>query len=123
VIAVEANPSAAADARFNVGAAGLDNVQIINDDVEHFLTTIDESVPSVVADPPLKGLGADVVRHLVSLRPRRLVYVACDPATLARDARIITDTDYRLVEVQPLDLLPQTYHVECVALFERNALA
>jgi 23S rRNA (uracil1939-C5)-methyltransferase len=123
VIAVEANPYAAADAGFNVGAAGLDNIQIINDDVEHFLTTVDETVHSVVADPPRKGLGTDVIRRLVTLRPRRLVYVACDPATLARDARMITDVGYRLVEVQPLDLFPQTYHVECVALFERNALA
>jgi 23S rRNA (uracil1939-C5)-methyltransferase len=123
VIAIEANPYAAADADFNVGAAGLDNVRVINDDVADFLDVVDESVHTVVADPPRKGLGPDVVRRIVSLRPRRLVYVACDPATLARDARTITDMDYRLVEVQPLDLFPQTYHVECVALFERNALA
>ena len=64
-----------------------------------------------------------MIRVLAKRLPRRIVYVACDPATLARDARAITDADYRLVEVQPLDLFPQTYHVECVALFERDALA
>jgi 23S rRNA (uracil1939-C5)-methyltransferase len=123
VISVEANPVAADDARFNVGAAGLDNVQVINDDVAHALTTLDSSIHAVIADPPRSGCGPDLVRRLASLRPDRLIYVACDPATLARDARTIVDNGYRLDEVQPLDLFPQTYHVESVALFVRDVLA
>jgi 23S rRNA (uracil1939-C5)-methyltransferase len=123
VIAVEANPIAVADARFNVEAAGLDNVRVIGDDVAHILTSLNEPVNAVIADPPRSGCGSDVIRHLALLRPERLVYVACDPATLARDTKTINDSGYRLVEVQPLDLFPQTYHVECVALFVRDALA
>jgi 23S rRNA (uracil1939-C5)-methyltransferase len=123
VIAVEADPAAAADAHFNILAAGLDNVQVINHDVAHSLTTLRESIHSVIADPPRSGCGPDVIQRLASLRPERLVYVACDPATLARDARIIAESGYSLIEVQPLDLFPQTYHIESVALFVRDTLA
>jgi 23S rRNA (uracil1939-C5)-methyltransferase len=123
VVAVEASPVAAADAHFNVKAAGLDNVQVVNRDVAHALTTLDERIHAVIADPPRNGCGPDVVRHLASLRPDRFVYVACDPATLARDARVIVENGYSLAEVQPLDLFPQTYHIECVALFARDASA
>ena len=120
VIAVEANPTAVADAHFNVGAAELDNVQIINHAVAHALTTLQESIHSVILDPPRNGCGPDVIHHLASLRPERLLYVACDPATLARDAKIITASGYSLIEVQPLDLFPQTFHIESVALFVRE---
>jgi 23S rRNA (uracil1939-C5)-methyltransferase len=123
VIAVEADPAAAADAHFNIVAAGLDNVQVINHDVAHGLTNLHEPIHSVIVDPPRSGCGPDVIRRLVSLRPERLVYVACDPATLARDARIIANSGYSLDEVQPLDLFPQTYHIESVALFVRDTLA
>jgi 23S rRNA (uracil1939-C5)-methyltransferase len=122
VIAVEADPAAAADARFNVGAAELDNVRVINDDVTRALAALEESVHAVIVDPPRSGCGPDVVGRLTTLRPERLVYVACDPATLARDSKSISEAGYRLVEVQPLDLFPQSYHIESVALFVRNAL-
>jgi 23S rRNA (uracil1939-C5)-methyltransferase len=121
VVAVEANPVAAADAYFNVDAAGLDNVQIVNRDVAQALNGLDERVHAVIADPPRSGCGPDVIRRLASLRPDRFVYVACDPATLARDARVIVENGYSLAEVQPFDLFPQTYHIECVALFVRDA--
>lgn len=123
VIGVESHPAAAADARFNVEAAGLDNVRIIHDDVGRFLTALDEAVHAVIVDPPHSGCGREVIQRIASLRPGRLVYVACDPATLARDAKLITQAGYRLLEVQPLDLFPQTYQVECVALFVRDGSA
>jgi 23S rRNA (uracil1939-C5)-methyltransferase len=78
---------------------------------------LDEAVHAVIVDPPRSGCGRQVMQRIAALRPGRLVYVACDPATLARDAKLITEAGYRLREVQPLDLFPQTYHVECVALF------
>jgi 23S rRNA (uracil1939-C5)-methyltransferase len=123
MIGVESHPAAAADAHFNVEAAGLDNVRIIHDDVARFLTALDEAVHAVIVDPPRSGCGREVVQHIAALRPGRLVYVACDPATLARDAKLITEAGYHLLEVQPLDLFPQTYQVECVALFKRNGSA
>lgn len=123
VIAVETHPAAVTDARFNVEAAGLDNVRILQDDVASVLSDFDEVAHAAIVDPPRSGCGPDVMRQLASLRPNRLIYVACDPATLARDAKALTGAGYHLVQVQPYDLFPQTYHVECVALFVRDALA
>lgn len=121
VIAVEGHSGAVADARFNIKLAGIDNVTIIEDDVERALTNLELAVQAAIVDPPRSGCGPDVVAALVALRPERLVYVACDPATLARDAKSLTSAGYNLVEVQPLDLFPQTYHVESVGLFVRGA--
>ncbi len=120
IVAVEANPVAAGDARFNVQAAGLDNVRVVENEAGAALAALDERVDAVVADPPRSGCGPAVVSRLAALGPERLVYVACDPATLARDAKSLTAAGYRLVEVQPLDLFPQTYHVESVALFAKG---
>ncbi|HEX9888797.1 MAG TPA: TRAM domain-containing protein [Nitriliruptorales bacterium] len=73
----------------------------------------------VVLDPPRKGAGQDTVRDIAALAPARIVYVACDPAALARDARVLTDHGYHLQHVVPLDLFPMTHHVEAVATFHR----
>jgi len=118
VIAVESHPAAATDARFNAAAAGLDNVRVIHQDVTGALSGLEESIQAAVVDPPHTGCGPQVMQQLVALQPRRLAYVACDPASLARDARSIVEAGYHLVEVQPLDLFPQTCHVESVAIFE-----
>jgi 23S rRNA (uracil1939-C5)-methyltransferase len=120
VIAVEASPAAVADARYNVQTAGLDNVEVIGGDVAEALSTLDQPVQLAIVDPPRAGCGPNVVARLAGLEVERLVYVACDPATLARDAKLLTSAGYQLVEVQPLDLFPQTYHIESVALFVRN---
>jgi 23S rRNA (uracil1939-C5)-methyltransferase len=121
VIAVEADPSAVLDAQANLRAAGVNNVQVVEADVvEAFATLQAPAAELAVADPPRSGCGAAVVTRLAALGVQRLVIVACDPATLARDAKTLTEAGYRLVEVRPLDLFPQTYHIESVALFERG---
>jgi 23S rRNA (uracil1939-C5)-methyltransferase len=122
VIAVESYPASVTDARFNVSAAGLDNVRVIQDDVAHFLANLDEAIHAAIVDPPRSGCGSDVMSRLAALGPERLVYVACDPATLARDAKTMVAAGYHLAEVQPLDLFPQSYHIESVALFVRSGL-
>jgi 23S rRNA (uracil1939-C5)-methyltransferase len=119
IVAVEGHPIAAADAQFNVQAAGLDNVRVVENEASAALATLGERVHAVVADPPRSGCGPAVIGQLVALEPERLVYVACDPATLARDAKSLAAAGYRLVEVQPLDLFPQTYHIESVGLFSK----
>ena len=70
-----------------------------------------------VADPPRKGLGAEGVLAVTSGRPRAIAYVACDPATFARDAALLNKRGYRLGWVQPIDMFPQTYHIELVGSF------
>ncbi|MCU0502052.1 MAG: hypothetical protein MUC51_09860 [Anaerolineae bacterium] len=71
-------------------------------------------------DPRHAGAGPEVLRHLAALGPQRMVYVSCDPATLARDAVHLAAAGYRLVEAQAMSLFPQTFHVETVALWDKG---
>jgi 23S rRNA (uracil1939-C5)-methyltransferase len=118
VIGLEAAPSAAADFRHN--ARELDHVELLEGPAAELLPQIQEPVDLLLLDPPRAGAGKEVVAEMVRLGPDRIVYVSCDPATLARDARHLTQGGYGLVTVQPLDLFPQTYHVESIALFSRR---
>lgn len=113
VIGVEESKPAIRDARHN--CTDLPNVSFVAGKSEHILATLDEQPTAVVLDPARVGCAPDVLQALLRLRPERLVYVSCDPATLARDLRLLLDGGYQLQDVQPLDMFPQTYHVECVA--------
>jgi 23S rRNA (uracil1939-C5)-methyltransferase len=115
VIGVEADPSAVADFRYN--ACGLAHVELLEGKAETALARIEGRVDLLVLDPPRSGAGRQVVGGIARLSPRRIAYVSCDPATLARDARYLVDSGYRLHQVQAVDLFPQTYHIESVALF------
>ena len=70
-------------------------------------------------DPPRDGAGKDAIAHTARLAPRSVVYVACDPAALARDTSYLADHSYSLSEIRAFDLFPMTHHIECVALYER----
>ena len=102
------------DARRNF--ATEENVEIVEERVERAL---DRYVRAdvVVVDPPRAGLGAKTCAQLVELSPRTIVYVSCDPASLARDSRILVDAGYKLDQIRALDLFPMTQHIECVARF------
>jgi 23S rRNA (uracil1939-C5)-methyltransferase len=117
VIGIESAPSAAADFRHN--ARGLDHVDLIEQTVEKALPQIQGRIDLMALDPPRAGAGRQVIGEIGRLAPRRIAYVSRDPATLARDARWLTGAGYRLLGVQPVDLFPQTFYVECVALFAR----
>jgi len=118
VIGIEEAAGAVADARLNV--AELTNVEFIEGSVEALLPQLDRPIDLAVLDPPRQGCKPEALRALIELAPRRIVYVSCDPATLARDARKLAGGGYRLVEVQPVDMFPQTYHIESVAMFEKE---
>ena len=115
VIGVELAPAAVADLLENT--AEFDNVEVIEGSVEAVLPDLDVPLDAAVVDPPRAGMDRFALDALVARQPARVVYVSCDPATLARDAKRLTRAGYRLVEVQPVDMFPQTYHVESVALF------
>lgn len=115
VIEVEENPDALEDARAN--AQGLANIEFHEGTAERILPNLKARFDLAVADPPRAGMERAALDAIASARPRRIAYVSCDPATLARDAARLIAHNYRLVRVQPVDLFPQTYHIECVALF------
>ena len=117
VTGIESAPSSAADFRHN--AIGLDEVSLIEEAAESALPQIPGPVDLVVLDPPRAGAGREVIGEIGRLAPRRIAYVSSDPATLARDARALTDAGFRLLEVQPVDMFPQAFYTECVALFAR----
>ena len=81
------------------------------------------SADVVVLDPPRAGAGADVTAAVLALEPRRIVYVACDPASLARDGAALVAGGYDLVSVEGHDLFPHTHHVEAIAVFDRSGSA
>lgn len=118
VIGVEEARAAVADARENARRNGIDNVRFVAGRAEEFLPRLPERPDVVFVDPPRKGLATAVVEALRMRRPHRLVYVSCNPATLARDlAALVAEPDgFVLERVLPVDLFPQTAHVECVAV-------
>jgi 23S rRNA (uracil1939-C5)-methyltransferase len=118
VIGIEEARSAIRDAEFN--ARDLPNVRFVQAKTEAALPELDQRPDAVVLDPARAGCHPDVLRALLDSKPRRVVYVSCDPSTLARDLRILVDGGYTLHEVQPLDMFPQTYHIECVATLSRG---
>jgi 23S rRNA (uracil1939-C5)-methyltransferase len=117
VVGIEAYAPAVNDAAVNLDEFG--NVEIYQAPAEEVLPGLDVHPDAVMVDPPRAGCAPEVLEALVSLRPARLVYVSCDPATLARDAKRLAAGGYTLEWVQPLDMFPQTYHVESVAKFQR----
>jgi len=120
VTAVESGSAAARDLQFNAERAGIANVRVEARRVEEFLQEQERPADLVLLDPPRAGLGREVVRRLVELKPRQLVLVACDPATLARDLAGLAANGYAIVRMAMVDLFPQTYHLETVVLLERT---
>lgn len=117
LIAVEASPWAWDDFAFNLDEFA--QVELFQATVEETLPVLDPHPNSVIVDPPRTGLGKGVIQQLVELHPERLVYVSCDPATLARDARLFIEGGYHLEKTTPFDLFPQTCHIETLSLFLR----
>ncbi len=118
VIGIEADHAAIADADHNL--ADAENVDLYEGPVEEVLPLLTETLDAAVVDPPRTGLAPEAVDALVLHEPARLVYVSCDPATLARDAKRLIRHGYTLQWVQPVDMFPQTYHVEAVSLFTKK---
>lgn len=123
VVGIEYVPEAIEDAKVNAELNGLDNTLFYAGDMKDILTTgfIERhGKPDVIiTDPPRAGMHADVVNAILFAAPRRIVYVSCNPATQARDLALF-DADYRVTKVQPVDMFPQTHHVENVVCLERR---
>ena len=114
VYAIEESSAAVADAREN--AAGIENVEFLLGKTEDVLTDLPHPPDVVILDPPRAGCQPSALEKLLSLKAPRLVYVSCDPETLARDLKVLCAERYAIDQIQPLDMFPQTHHVECVAV-------
>jgi 23S rRNA (uracil1939-C5)-methyltransferase len=114
VQAVERDPTAVAAGRANAGRLGLAVTFRCASVADALADVAADSVDAVILDPPRTG-APEAMASLAALRAPRVVYVSCDPATLARDLRALVASGYRVARVEPVDLFPQTYHIESVA--------
>ncbi len=122
VYGVEVVPQAIENAKENARLNGVKNVEFLVGESE---TAIPElygkgiKADVIVVDPPRKGCGEKLLEVIAQMGPKRVVYVSCNPATLARDLKYLSERGFEVKEVQPVDMFPQTVHVECVVLMSR----
>jgi 23S rRNA (uracil1939-C5)-methyltransferase len=123
VVGIEIVPEAVRDAEMNAAANGLTNYRAMCGDVGVVLREHRDELPPpdvAIVDPPRAGLSGRAVRRILELAPKTLVYVSCQPATFADNAKRFIDGGYRLEYVQPVDMFPQTPHIEAVSRFTRD---
>jgi 23S rRNA (uracil1939-C5)-methyltransferase len=118
VIAVEGDRASGADLQRNASPFG-ERMTLALESVEDYLGRRARDVVTVVLDPPRTGVSAEAMAGLLKLRTSRLVYVSCDAATLARDARRLLDAGYELESLRGFDLFPNTSHVEALGVFRK----
>ena len=117
LVAIESSAEASDD--FVANLAEFDNVSLYQATVEEVLPALDLQPQVILVDPPRAGLDRRALDAIVAMAPQTLVYVSCDPATLARDARRLADGGYRLDQITPFDLFPQTYHIESISFWRK----
>jgi len=123
VLAVESNPAATGDLELNLREAGIENVRVLASSVGAALNDLEIArlhPDRVVVDPPRTGLGETVAEQIAKIGPERIIYLSCDPATLARDLSVFDHHGYRLIDAQCFDLFPQTPHVEMLVVMRRE---
>lgn len=123
VYGIEVVKEAVEDARKNAAINGIENVEFMAGRAEELMPNLDSQgvrPDVVVVDPPRKGCDETLLKTIADMQPNRMVYVSCNPATLARDLAYLDKHGYKTVEVQPVDMFPHTAHVECVVLLKRK---
>jgi 23S rRNA (uracil1939-C5)-methyltransferase len=120
VTAVEGEPVAALDLLANAQAAGA-GLTAIHESVEGFLRRVPSRPDALIVDPPRTGISPTAIEGIAAARARRIVYVSCDVATLARDARRLGAAGYSIESIRAFDMFPNTPHVETVVSFVRGA--
>jgi 23S rRNA (uracil1939-C5)-methyltransferase len=114
VIAIEESAAAIKDAEF--AACDIANVEFVLGKTENVLNSIEDNIDILILDPSRKGCHLDTIESIMRKLPGVIVYVSCDPTTLARDLNILVEQGYTIKSVNPVDMFPQTYHVECVVI-------
>ncbi len=119
VIGVECVPEAIEDAKQNASLNGITNTEFVCDEAEKFISTL-EAIDVAILNPPRKGCERTFLETLATLKPQKIVYVSCDPATLARDLAFLVEKGWRIKGAYPFDMFPQTAHVECCVTLTRE---
>ncbi len=122
VIGVELNKDAVRDAMKNAKRNNISNVSFYNDDAGNFMVGLAKEkqyIDTVFMDPPRSGSNEQFLSSLVKLKPKKIIYISCNPVTQERDLKYLTKYGYRVGEIQPVDMFPQTKHVETVVLMSR----
>ena len=118
LIGIEAHPEPCED--FVVNLDEFENVELYESPVEDTLVDLEIKSDILVVDPPRAGLGRRTLEGIQAFNPHTIAYISCDPATLGRDARYLTEMGYRLRKITPFDLFPQTYHIESISFWDRD---
>jgi 23S rRNA (uracil1939-C5)-methyltransferase len=116
LVSIEASESAADDFEYNLDE--FNNVDLYLGPVEDILPDLYLKPDVVLADPPRTGLHKRAVEYLISVKPKSLIYISCDPSTLARDSKLLTEAGYNAQEFIPFDFFPQTYHIETLSIWK-----
>lgn len=122
VIGVEIVKEAIQDAKNNAQNNNIKNVHFVCDDASKFMdefTNVNEKIDIVFVDPPRKGCDESFINSLLKLQAKKIIYISCDPSTLARDIAMLSEK-YKVVEIQPVDMFPQTYHIETIVSLIKN---
>lgn len=120
VLGIEENPYAIADAKDNAADNNITNVRFVEGKVEKKMAALSGTPSLVVCDPPRAGMEPEVLEGLLEISPERIIYVSCNPATLARDLKVLCRNTYRIERVQPVDMFPWTQHAEAIILLQRR---
>ncbi len=123
---IEIEKSAIRDAKINCELNNISNIKFFTGRAEEWLyrwRRKEEEVHIIIIDPPRKGCCPKTLKEITKIRAKQILYVSCNPSTLARDLKYLTkDDDYKLKKVLPIDMFPQTGHIECIASLERRLI-
>ncbi len=123
VIGTELNPDAVRDARENAKRNGIENIEFVKEDASDFMQELSEAgaaADAIIMDPPRAGSTVKFMKSAIAMKPKRIVYVSCNPETLARDLDFFTQNGYTCKKIQPVDMFAFTEHVETVCLLSRT---
>ena len=117
VYGIEIVKDAIKDAKFNAKKNNIKNIFFYDDDIKDFFTNQNTKIDkpnTIIIDPPRPGLHPDVVEDIKTLSPSKIIYVSCNPSTQARDIKILLEDNYKISDIQPIDMFPHTPHIECI---------
>ena len=118
IFAIEESPSAIQDGKDSLGH--LTNIEFIQGKTESVLDNISENIDAIIVDPPRKGCDIQSIKSILKMKPNNIIYVSCDPDTLARDLQLLLNGMYKIDLIQPLDMFPHTHHVETIVVLTKQ---